>query len=438
MIHTLFLFSLAFSIALILGWIASAWTLAVAGITLMRRVLVTVLVVSLSIALIPFLFPHSGVGQAELITSVIGYGEIDSIYVSEEVAPTLNLPVIDIFALCATIYIIGVAVMILYFLSGLGFMFWLRLTSKRTVVAGCYEVWCHRYSSFSPCCIGRWIFIPQSSYSDDEIRMICIHEYAHFSRYHWAETLLARLILAFEWYNPAAWRLCSALRDLHEYEADSDVLSAGINSQSYQMMLIKKAVDSRFHSLANSLNHSSLKKRITMMLKTKQSAWGAWMRTLALVPAFALALFAVQSPLFATVRPSEHVAVATADKVTENSPEPEIKGTIYDRCEVNPEYPGGVEAMYRFLVNNLKYPEAAVKNNVQGRVYIRFVVTSDGTLTDFSVQRGVSPELDAEALRVVKLFPKFTPGTIDGKPVNVYYSMPVAFKLNSRSSTVKK
>ena len=175
-----------------------------------------------------------------------------------------------------------------------------------------------------------------------------------------------------------------------------------------------------------------------MMLKTKQSARGAWMRTLALVPAFALALLAVQSPLFATVRSSEHASAAIVDKVTENSPAPEIKGQIYDSCEVMPEYPGGAPAMYGFLAKNLKYPDAAEKNKVEGRVYIKFVVTSDGSLTDFSVVKSVSPELDAEALRVVKLFPKFTPGTIDGKPVNVYYSLPVMFKLSGGSSKAKK
>lgn len=174
-----------------------------------------------------------------------------------------------------------------------------------------------------------------------------------------------------------------------------------------------------------------------MMLKTKQSARGAWMRTLALVPAFALALLAVQSPLFATVRPSEHATVVIVDKVTENSQAPEIKGQIYDNCDVMPEYPGGAAAMYGFMAKNMKYPEAAFKNEVQGRVVIKFVVTSDGTLTDFSVAKSVSPELDAEALRVVKLFPKFTPGTIDGKPVNVYYSIPVMFKLNNGSSKEK-
>ena len=100
---------------------------------------------------------------------------------------------------------------------------------------------------------------------------------------------MAQLVAVFQWYNPAAWLMREELKAVHEYQADSGVISSGVNPREYQMLLIKKAVGARFPSLANSLNHSKLKKRITMMYNPKTSA-SRRLRVLALAPAFAAAV----------------------------------------------------------------------------------------------------------------------------------------------------
>jgi protein TonB len=107
--------------------------------------------------------------------------------------------------------------------------------------------------------------------------------------------------------------------------------------------------------------------------------------------------------------------------------EPEIHIVV----EEMPEFPGGIPALMKFIGDNLDYPEEAVSTNIQGKVFLKFVVKPDGTTGRIEVTRGVDPLLDNEAIRVVKILPKFKPGKQSGVPVHVWYSLPVNFKLES-------
>ena len=102
--------------------------------------------------------------------------------------------------------------------------------------------------------------------------------------------------------------------------------------------------------------------------------------------------------------------------------------------EKYPEFPGGPNALMNYLRRNLKYPETAKKNKLEGRVFVGFVVEKDGSVTNVNVLRGVCEELDNEAVRVVKSLPKFTPGMNNGEPVRVQYTLPVSFKLNDETT----
>jgi len=108
-----------------------------------------------------------------------------------------------------------------------------------------------------------------------------------------------------------------------------------------------------------------------------------------------------------------------------------VKGTrqIYNHVEVMPQFPGGDAALLKWLSENIKYPEEAKKQGIQGTVHVRFVVTPDGSVDDVEVVKGLDPVCDRETLRVLKTVPKFTPGTQNGNPVYVYYQVPVRFKL---------
>ena len=85
--------------------------------------------------------------------------------------------------------------------------------------------------------------------------------------------------------------------------------------------------------------------------------------------------------------------------------------------------------MYKFINSNLVYPKAAKEKNISGKVNVRFSVDTDGSISGVSVVKGINPELDAEAIRVIKLLPAWKPGKLEGKPVKVWYSMPVTFTL---------
>jgi protein TonB len=95
----------------------------------------------------------------------------------------------------------------------------------------------------------------------------------------------------------------------------------------------------------------------------------------------------------------------------------------------NPEFPGGLNEFYKFLSNGIKYPLNARKNKIHGRVDISFIVETDGSLTDIKVSRSVSPDLDDEALRLIKSSPKWKPGVKNGKLIPVKYSVPINFSL---------
>ena len=102
---------------------------------------------------------------------------------------------------------------------------------------------------------------------------------------------------------------------------------------------------------------------------------------------------------------------------------------VFEVVEQMPEYPGGAMAMMEFLQDNMKYPADAEKQKVQGKVMVSFIVETDGSITDVKVMKNVFPSLDAEAIRVVKAMPRWTPGKQKGKVVRVHFSLPIAYRL---------
>jgi periplasmic protein TonB len=98
-----------------------------------------------------------------------------------------------------------------------------------------------------------------------------------------------------------------------------------------------------------------------------------------------------------------------------------------------PQFPGGNVALIRFVVNNIKYPEQAIKDHITGVVYIKFCIKSDGSINQIEVQKSINPLLDAEAVRVVRVMPKWKPGKLKNRNVNVMFSLPINFNLNNQS-----
>ena len=142
-------------------------------------------------------------------------------------------------------------------------------------------------------------------------REILIHELAHIHNRHSWDLLVADVCIFFQWFNPASWLLKQELQNIHEFEADETVIKEGVDAKQYQLLLIKKAVGTRLYSMANSFNHSKLKKRITMMLKEKSNPW-ARLKYLYVLPLAAIAVTA-----FARPEISEKVEEISAVKVND-------------------------------------------------------------------------------------------------------------------------
>ena len=313
----------------------------------------------------------------------------------------------------------------------------------------------------SPFSYFRHIVINEQDYRDNP-REILIHEQAHIDLRHSWDVMFLGLITLFQWWNPAAWLLGRELRQVHEYEADMAVLNQGVDVKQYQLLLIRKSVGDKLFSMANNFNYQSLKKRIRMMTMNKSSRWNT-LRALAVVPVIALALLAFANPksvaagvtsvqqdnaVQSEVQAPEPVQVEAANQPVEVKAVPEAvemnteelapvdtepqSKKVYNSVEQMPEFPGGMAEMMKFLQQNIQYPANAAKNNVEGRVILQFVVEKDGQIGEVKVVRSVDPELDAEALRVVKSMPNFIPGRQDGKPVAVWYTIPISFKLQSK------
>lgn len=120
----------------------------------------------------------------------------------------------------------------------------------------------------------------------------------------------------------------------------------------------------------------------------------------------------------------EVVAVAKA-----TTPISRTEGKVYEKVENMPEFPGGVQGLMQYISSNLKYPAAAQKAGIQGKVIVSMIVDKEGNITDPKIIKGITPLLDAEAIRIISDMPQWKPGTDKGEKVNVQYTIPLVFKL---------
>ena len=265
--------------------------------------------------------------------------------------------------------------------------------------------------------------------------VIRLHEEAHIRQAHTLDILLFTAVTLVHWFNPLVWITLSELKLLHEYEADDAVLNHGIDATQYQLLLVRKAVGDKRFTLANGFQHAKLKNRIDMMLQSPSSGWKrlSW---LAILPFLAGTMF-LCNPVRAKVVSADQSGTVLSETAPAALPDT-TKVIPFATVEVKPMFNGGDAIEFSKWVNeNLKYPQAAKDAGVQGRVTLQFTVYPDGSVRDTKVLRGVNPDLDAEALRVVSASPDWTPGYVKGEPVKVTYTFPVIFKLSGEKTEPK-
>ena len=297
----------------------------------------------------------------------------------------------------------------------------------------------------------RYIVISQKDLHENG-REILTHELAHIRNRHSWDLFAADICIFFQWFNPAAWLLKQELQNIHEYEADETVINEGVDARQYQLLLIKKAVGTRLYSMANSFNHSKLKKRITMMLKEKSSPW-ARLKYLYVLPVAAIAVTTFARPevsdkveeissvkvndLAAIVETKVVESVGDTTKPADVKYVPtevrkQLKGTpVFELVEEMPEFPGGgMSAFMDYIKTNMRYPASAKEKGTQVRVTVQFVVYKDGSIKEPKLLRSVDKDMDAEALRLISNMPKWKPGRQKGQPVAGKFTVPVMFSLD--------
>ena len=392
------------------------------------------------------------------------------------------------------IYWAGVAVLSLRLVWQLFSIIRLAVISRKQEVEG---IMVHLLKGEgSPFSFFRWVFMYPSTLEGRQLHEVMVHECTHVSGLHSLDTLFSELFSIACWFNPFAWLMKQEVRMNLEYLADESVLSDGNARKSYQYHLLGLAYRQPNEStkIANNFNLLPLKKRIKMMNKRRTSEIGK-AKYLLFAPLAGVLLMVSniesvareigeQIPEVAEVQQKAEqalnadVAVANpmakdavemmnpaeaeemeADKAAEaaliaveqakqaaeekvkTKPQTDTtkKKNSWDCIpETMPYFPGGNVLMLKYLADNIKYPASAVKAKKQGRVIVGFIVQKDGSITHAKIVRSIDPELDAEALRVVKGMPKWTPGTQLGKPVSVKYALPVKFSLQKDATPGKK
>lgn len=318
-------------------------------------------------------------------------------------------------------------------------------------------------SAFSA--FGR-IFVSSDLAANDSGHII-MHEQNHLRYLHFYDIMFMEIIVIIQWFNPFVHLFNRSLRAVHEFQADKGCINAGISIVNYQKLIINHLFKSKVFEIPNSFSNPTLIKKRMIMMTKKRSTVLANLKLLMVLPVIALILIAFSScnekakndPAKASTEnkvlkgeeipddapppppPAEDNKVIKGQVVPADAPPPPpppppfivVNGdTTWNVVDKMPEFPGGNTALMKYIRDNVKYPESAKQNGVQGKVIINFVVTETGKVTNVSyASRSPNAELNEEALRVAKTLPDFeSPGIVKGRAVPVSFALPITFALN--------
>ena len=389
-------------------------------------------------AVIP-LVHFNGVGERAVRTANVlldgftVYADAPAMKSAQSYAAAGGLGLTDILTI---VYLVGVAFFLIRIAVGTVKSEIICHGRARTLSDGSRLVLTER--NYAPFSWRNTIVISRSDYKENG-DVIIAHEQAHVHHHHSADVMIAQLFCALQWFNPAAWMLKRNLLEVHEFEADADVLGYGYDSTRYQICLLRCALQTRYSVSSNSFAHCFTKKRIVMIKKTNSNPW-VRLRVLLMLPVLALSVVlssACKQDTNTEMDVNTKDALPTSvywdiEECEECEMEEADTSQVFMVVEEMPEFPGGEEALFDYLRSNLQYPERCKENKIQGRVLITFVVNKDGSIVDPAVVKSAGPEgveLDVEALRVVSSMPAWTPGKQKGQTVRVKFTLPVIFKL---------
>ncbi len=276
----------------------------------------------------------------------------------------------------------------------------------------------------APCSFFKTIFISNTLVESSDENYIINHEIIHIKQLHTYDNLFVEFFLAIFWFNPFIWLIRGALRNTHEYLADNGVISETPSPAKYQSLLLNQ-ITGLIPIVVTSSFNSTIKNRIKMIHRNKSSVVAKFK------PLLFLPVLACLTLLFACNEKDADLSENIDLVITPQKPEFPEGEELFFVVEDMPTFNGGDPAIEfrKFVAQNLKYPEAAHKDSISGRVIVQFTVNKEGSVENAVIVRSVDPYLDEEALRVVNSSPKWTPGKQSGKEVNVQFTFPLNFVL---------
>jgi hypothetical protein len=285
-----------------------------------------------------------------------------------------------------------------------------------------------------------------------EHETIFLHERVHSLQWHSLDVIFFELVAVLNWFNPAMYLFKRTIRHIHEFIADEEAAKSRSSKADYAYLLINNAFGvSPLQLTSPFFNQSFLKRRIFMLHK-KRSGRTALLKYGLSAPLFAgmimlsSATVGDDAPLKALSGKVEGVAITTVEMLfpgsaaQSNDLAADSTATVsFADVDTPPTFPGGQQAIAQFIMKNFTWPIEAQKAGLSGRIYLAFVIERDGSLSNMKVLRDLGMGTGAEALRVLKLMPKWNPGIEKGEPVRVAFTLPLSLSvLQSRPAANKQ
>lgn len=285
---------------------------------------------------------------------------------------------------------------------------------------------------------------------------IAAHEQVHYKQLHSADVVLFELITIVFWFNPVVYLYKKAIGIIHEFIADDLACKTLSTKADYAVLLVSQQFQTSPEILLSNqfFKQSTLKLRIKMLMK-KRSNKVALLKYGFIAPlfvgmmVFASASIARSEKIRTLVKQTEKPIAQTPDTepikispvqiiMPQDTAKPVTDDVVYTTVNKNPEFIGGFEALYKYLGQNIKYPEQAQKEKIQGRLFIKFIVEKDGSISSPIILKSLGYGCDEEAIRVITQMPKWQAGSQNGKPARVYFTMPINFSLDEKPKTESK
>jgi TonB family protein len=357
---------------------------------------------------------------------------LDPVLISSEKIEKVASENLSWFEIASVVYLTGVFIFSLRLVIQLIQLAIIISRNKITRREGSNIVFVNR--GYSPFSFFNFIFMHKEYYFDDKLTPVLAHEKIHIQQYHTLDLLIIEIAVILQWFNPFVWFIGRSMKSIHEFLADEGVLKKGFQQSEYQTLILNEAMGLQINNLTNNFNVSLLKKRIKMMTKARSASW-TYMKVLVAIPAFfaVLFLFAAGSASNLTAQNTQQQVKPAAEQQNLTQDKLKAEEKVYKEVETMPSYPGGDEALYKYLMENIKYPEEAKAKNIQGTVFSTYVIEKDGSVTNVKLLRGIGGGCDEESIRVISSMPKWSPGMDKGKPVRVQFSLPINFKLDSKT-----